>query len=133
MGVQCAYKPKTAVSGAAGQYYKLLACSSTIEIEYPPSPLCDTCAAGGGVVQYLGPQLDMELQDMFWGGDRTLKVKLLVGRALVPEFPYLDVQWDRVVVNANFFNNIANALKLGGQVAGWLSGQINSVRVLRGV
>jgi hypothetical protein len=99
-------------------YYKLLACSTTIDIEYPPSPLCDTCQAGGGVVRYLGPQLDMELQDTFWGGDRTLFVKLIAGKKLVPEFPHFDMQWDRSVVNANFFNNIANMLKLGGQVAG---------------
>ena len=79
-------------AGMGWIYIKMLACNSNIEIQYPPSPLCDTCASGGGVVQYKGPQLDLELQDIWWGGERTLSVKLLAGRHLVPEFPYLDVQ-----------------------------------------
>jgi hypothetical protein len=108
-------------------YIKLLAVSQNIEITYPPNPLCAACSGGGGVVKYLGPQLDLELRDSFWGGTRDLKVKFLVGKELVPEFPYMDFQWDRTIRNAKFFNNIANKLKFGGAIAKWLAGGVNSL------
>ena len=49
-----------------------------------------------------------------------MNVSFMADRRLVPYFPYFDLSFQRKVQDASFFDTIANALKLGAEIARYL-------------